>query len=98
MASPTSFLFVNRQSVGQIMDSKGNLISYCNEVQKKLGMEYRAPPLPIDLKSSQLVGSFIDSLSQDGQLSRGSNAELDEDAQFEQFRLMAQNQHNIRFS
>ncbi|CAB9515705.1 Mechanosensitive ion channel protein [Seminavis robusta] len=38
------------QEVGQILDSKANLSSYCNEVAKQLNMHYRAPPLPVDLR------------------------------------------------
>jgi hypothetical protein len=87
---------IDRQNIGQVLDSKANLTSYCHEVQKKLGMQYRAPPLPVDLRNANAVDFAMESLSQDGQNSR--NTEIDEDAQFQQFRLMAQNKYNIRLS
>ena len=86
----------NRQNIGQVLDSKANLTSYCHEVQKKLGMQYRTPPLPVDLRNANAVDFAMESFSQDGQNSR--NNEIDEDAQFQQFRLMAQNKYNIRLS
>lgn len=42
------------QNIGQILESKANLSSYCNEVARQLNMHYRAPPLPVDLRYSQL--------------------------------------------
>eukprot|EP00934_Nitzschia_sp_Nitz4_P001371 Nitzschia sp. Nitz4//scaffold41_size133979//57505//61267//NITZ4_003347-RA/size133979-processed-gene-0.249-mRNA-1//-1//CDS//3329551470//1371//frame0 len=40
------------QNVGTIMDSRGNLNSFCLEVQRMLGMQYRAPVVPIELTNS----------------------------------------------
>ena len=37
------------QNVGTILNSKAEVSSYCLEVQKKLGMKYEAPPLPVNL-------------------------------------------------
>jgi small-conductance mechanosensitive channel len=37
------------QNVGTILDSKGNFMSYCTEVQKMLGIQYKAPHLPIEM-------------------------------------------------
>lgn len=36
--------------MGQIFDSKANLTSYCQEVARELGMEYKAPILPVEVK------------------------------------------------
>ncbi|KAG7373470.1 mechanosensitive ion channel [Nitzschia inconspicua] len=37
------------QNVGTILDSKGNFMSYCTEIQKMLGIQYKAPHLPIEM-------------------------------------------------
>eukprot|EP00561_Arcocellulus_cornucervis_P003859 CAMPEP_0185807866 /NCGR_PEP_ID=MMETSP1322-20130828/5267_1 /TAXON_ID=265543 /ORGANISM="Minutocellus polymorphus, Strain RCC2270" /LENGTH=1399 /DNA_ID=CAMNT_0028504049 /DNA_START=527 /DNA_END=4726 /DNA_ORIENTATION=+ len=37
------------QNIGPILNSKAEVASYCLEVQKKLGMRYEAPPLPVNL-------------------------------------------------
>lgn len=58
------------QSVGQILDSKANLVTYCNEVQKKLGMVYRAPPLPVHLKG--VASQFLENSSSSGSVAAGS--------------------------
>ena len=42
------------QNPGVIYDSRGNLVNYCNEVQKLLGMQYRAPAMPIDIRADQI--------------------------------------------
>ncbi len=34
----------------QILDSKADLCSFCNELAKKLDIYYKAPPLPVDLR------------------------------------------------
>jgi hypothetical protein len=41
------------------LNSKADLSSFCLELQKKLGMKYSAPSLPVDLSlnRSQEVGS-----------------------------------------
>ena len=80
------------------MDSRGNLISFCHEVQKMLGMEYRAPPLPVDLSGSNFDGG---KLSIDGELEERSsaNAEImgkDAAAKIDLFRSVARERHNIR--
>jgi hypothetical protein len=43
------------QFIGQLLDSKGNLQSYCLEVAKQLNVHYHAPPLPVDLKYSPAI-------------------------------------------
>jgi small-conductance mechanosensitive channel len=93
------------QSIGQILDSKANLVTYCNEVQKKLGMHYRAPPVPVHLKGDS---HFL----QDHPSSAGSAAapagggamgppntdanDSDSEAKMNHFRWIAKTQHQIR--
>lgn len=94
-----------RQNIGQILDSKSNLVTYCHEVQKKLGMQYTAPPLPVDLSDSNRdILSMLDnrviatsnSNSQAEQNSSEAQEEYD-NFQVEQFRTMALKKYNIRF-
>ena len=59
-------------------------------------MQYRAPPMPIDLTNSHAVESAIESLSHSSQSTRDNG--IDEEDQFQQFRLIAQSKHNIRMS
>jgi hypothetical protein len=40
------------QNVGTVLDSKGNFMSYCTEVQKMLGIQYKAPHVPIELTTT----------------------------------------------
>jgi hypothetical protein len=50
------------QNVGTILDSKGNFMSYCTEVQKMLGIQYKAPHLPIEMTigdRNQLAKEFL---------------------------------------
>lgn len=85
------------------MDSRGNLISFCHEVQRILGMDYRAPPLPVDLTGGKL--------DYDGKLSletykekdasddtRNQGLDIDAEAKTDLFRSVAQQRHNIRLS
>lgn len=83
------------QSVVQVCDSKANLVTYCNEVQKKMGMKYNAPPLPVDLRGIQQVlgnNSFgapptdVASIEED----------LDLESRISQFRMIAKTRHQIR--
>ena len=37
------------QQLGNILESKASVMSFCLEVQKKLGMKYTAPHTPVDL-------------------------------------------------
>ena len=41
------------QSLGLLLQSKADLSSFCLELQKKLGMKYIAPPLPVNLSMSK---------------------------------------------
>lgn len=74
------------QEIGQLLDSKANLSSYCQEVQKQLGMNYHAPPLPVDLKQ---VISGVGGGSQ----AAGSDSadDVDSVARRDEFRSMALN-------
>ena len=47
------------QNPGAIYDSRGNLVSYCHEVQKLLGMQYMAPPLPIEFRAGSAVPAAL---------------------------------------
>lgn len=67
------------------MDSKANLLSYCQEVIRQLDMEYRAPRLPVDLaytKKDVNAEAVLPTMDQ-AELVRG-------------FQSLARNKHNIR--
>ena len=49
------------QNIGQISDSKANLVSYCHEVQKKLGMQYHTPPVPLQILKGNTLEYLVDS-------------------------------------
>jgi len=52
------------QNIGPVLNSKAEVASYCLEVQKKLGMRYQAPPLPVNLginKAEQMEQSVFES-------------------------------------
>ena len=66
------------QNVGQILDSKANLNSYCNEVAKQLQIAYRPPHLPVDLR-------FLDG---PGAHSRAPSEKMDMEARQEEFRML----------
>jgi hypothetical protein len=100
--SDTDF-FGCRQNIGQILDSKSNLVTYCHEVQKKLGMQYTAPPLPVELSDSNRgILSLLDNqaITTSNSQADQNNSEAQEehdDFQVEQFRTMALKKYNIRF-
>ena len=75
------------QQVGQVLDSKANLTSYCQDVAEKLDMHYKAPRLPVDLKY----------MKADPEPSE-SNSGLHMDAEYlvKEFQSLARNKHNIR--
>jgi hypothetical protein len=74
------------QQVGQILDSKANLSSYCQEVVKQLNVHYRAPPLPVDLRYT----------SADIPVPQGSAHEnMDQEARAGEFRSLALSMFNI---
>jgi hypothetical protein len=41
------------QNIGNILQSKADVSSFCLEVSKKLNMTYTAPPLPVNLSLAQ---------------------------------------------
>ena len=43
------------QNIGQILDSKGNLASYILEVTQQLGLNYKAPALPVNLRQLKVA-------------------------------------------
>jgi hypothetical protein len=73
------------QMVGQVLDSKANLSSYCMEVTKQLGLTYRAPPLPVDLTYSKATGDQKDSVTE----------EVDNESRLQDARSIV-HKHNIR--
>ena len=98
------------QSVGAVLDSKANLVSYSHEVQKKLGMQYKAPPLPIHVQKGD-VSQFLEHPSSSESATAGSGSAAgpaavvrstntdDSDsaeAKMNHFRWIAKTQHQIR--
>jgi hypothetical protein len=88
----------NRQNIGQILDSRGNFISFCHEVQRILGMEYRAPPVPIDLSGGHFDSEGRLSVEQQQTMDRSSREtpENDIQAKTDLFRSVAQQRHNLK--
>ena len=95
------------QNIAQVLDSKANLVTYCHEVQKKLGMRYVAPTVPIELVDSRNhdIPSLLeknDHQTKEVETSIEPNKEeamdeqAKEDLQFQQFRSMARTKYNIR--
>lgn len=86
------------QNVGTVLDSKGNLMSYCAEVQKMLGIQYKAPPMPVDLTLAS--GTELSAKSPDTFESPQVNADDigqsdSRQNQAEVFSSMARNRHHI---
>ena len=73
--------------MGQVLDSKANLNSYCLEVAKQLNMHYKAPPLPVDLQYAK---------APEAPKNRDGSDALDTEALTQAFRSAARNKHNIR--
>ena len=87
----------SRQNVGQILDSKGNLISFCHEVQRMLGMDYRAPPLPVDLSGGRVDedGKFtLDAFREEAQTKERKQF-WETEAKTDLFRSVAQQRHQL---
>ena len=91
------------QNTGAIYDSRGNLVSFCNEVQKLLGMQYKAPPVPIDIRAANGF-EFMDSTrSNSGREPPSSSVAVSEpragieQATREKFRQVAENNHKMFF-
>jgi hypothetical protein len=49
--------------VSEILQSKADVSSFCLELQKQLGMEYRAPSLPVNLAMSAPFGKSKDTVA-----------------------------------
>jgi hypothetical protein len=41
------------QNAMALLVSKGEVTAYCHELQKKMDMRYKSPPLPVDLSMNQ---------------------------------------------
>ena len=67
------------QQIGSILESKAAVMSFCLEVQKKLGMRYVAPSTPVDLtmKNPQVLTSMFQGVEE---MSQGSPGILFEEA------------------
>lgn len=75
------------QFIGQLLDSRANLNSYCLEVAKQLNIHYRAPPLPVDLTYNQ--GPLSEIFGRD-------DATVNDEARAEVFRSLALNTHTTK--
>jgi hypothetical protein len=89
------------QSIAQVLDSKSNMVTYCSEVQKKLGMQYRAPALPVDLKGAEhLFASENNGHPTEASIVGGIQSDEDNsdaaEARMNYFRLIAKTRHQIR--
>lgn len=84
----------------QLLDSKANLSSYCQEVARQLKMHYTAPPLPVDLRYSgdHEIKLSHDDNKEEPHESDYSDSEQDTIARTDRFRSLALTKHNIRFS
>jgi hypothetical protein len=71
------------QNVGQLLDSKANLQSYCLEVAKQLNVHYHAPPLPVDLKYSPAIPV--------AEIFGNESASMNDEARADMFRSLALN-------
>ena len=85
------------QNVGQVLDSKANLSSYCQEVMRQLGLHYEAPRLPVDMTYRKAVETSPSSESQDDQGSNFENSSYYE-ALTKEFQSVARNKHRITTS
>eukprot|EP00977_Amphora_coffeiformis_P012336 scaffold3043_cov180-Amphora_coffeaeformis.AAC.28 len=87
------------QEVGQVLDSKANLTSYCQEVARQLDMEYQAPQVPIHLTQGASAGLTQDR-SQEQPLRRSATAaddeQFDENELAHKFADIAHKKHGIR--
>jgi hypothetical protein len=71
------------QNVGQLLDSKAHLQSYCLEVAKQLNVHYHAPPLPVDLKYSPAIPI--------AEIFGNESASMNDEARTDMFRSLALN-------
>jgi hypothetical protein len=87
--------------VGQILESKGNLTSYCQEVARELGMEYKAPLLPVEVKytkdepaSTTTNPTGMDS-NMTGHDEHKRERDKEEEALVKGFQFMARQRHRL---
>ena len=85
------------QMIGQVLDSKANLSSYCMEVVKQLGMNYWVPPLPIDLTYSNAIPVLEEPVNttRDPKQPNIPREDIDNEARIQSFRSIV-NKHNIQ--
>ena len=87
------------QEVGQVLDSKANLTSYCQEVARQLDMEYQAPQVPVHL-SQGASGGLAPDRPQEQLLRRSATAaddeQFDENELAHKFADIAHKKHGIR--
>ena len=100
--SPLEFFHRHRQrwqEVGRVLDSKANLTTFCLDVAKKLNMNYKAPPVPIQLSyAANSVGNPMQQIVDGASTAKDDAApeeDLNVDRLTEAFRLSAMEKHNI---
>lgn len=76
------------QEVGQVLDSKANLTSYCQEVARQLDMEYQAPQVPVHLTQETTPSS--------DRSSAVDEVRFDENEMTHRFSDIAHTKHSIR--
>ena len=76
------------QEVGQVLDSKANLTSYCQEIARQLEMEYKAPQVPIHVTQ--------DSTTSDKSMTAVDEVNYDENELTNKFADIAHKKHGIR--
>lgn len=73
-------------NIGQILDSKANLACYIQEVCAQLGMVYRPPALPVDMRYNAVAPM---------EFTAAEEASFDADAKLQDFKGMT-HKHNLR--
>lgn len=57
------------QNIGEVLNAKASVASFCLEVQKKMDMRYVAPPMPVDLsivgKNKEMMSEFENIMGRD---------------------------------
>ncbi|CAJ1957660.1 unnamed protein product [Cylindrotheca closterium] len=87
------------QNAGAVYDSRGNLVSFCNEVQKLLGMQFKKPPLPVDIRNGSALEA-LDAMGQERGPTIGAPDNNDggtEQAARARFRQTAETKHKMFF-
>ena len=78
------------QEVGQVLDSKANLTSFCQEIARQLDMEYQAPQVPIQ------ITKHASSSSDSAGATAVDEVHFDEAALTHKFFDIAHTKHSIR--